>query len=131
MPKKAVSHWTAEEEALLKAFAEKCLPWKEATGLLPRRSAAACETYWAQKLKYRYAVNPRRRLSKGWKAFDTRFRDDRSADGDPIYAGAYVFRVPEGDPYLQKLIQVHGADTINRTVILPPSAQRTVVRTGL
>ena len=112
--------WTLEEDVTLRAFAEKCLPWNKALGLIPKRSAAACQTRWANKLKYLYDINPRKHLdmTEHHGKPDARFRDDRSADGEPISAGYYVFKVPDGDPYLQQLIAVHGGDKINRDVTL-------------
>ena len=49
---------------------------------------------------------------------DTRFRAERSADGEAIYGGVYVFKVPEGDPLLRQLVAVHGRDKIDRNVVL-------------
>ncbi len=119
-PKTRTRFWSVEDDATLCAFAEKCLPWKCAKGIIPGRSAAACETRWANKLRHQYEINPRKQMDRAeihGKA-DTRVRTERSADGEAIYAGVYVFKVPEGDPLLRQLVAVHGRDTINRDMAL-------------
>lgn len=127
-PNGATFPWTSQEEAFLKAFAERCLPWSQVEGLLPGRSVAACETRWNNKLKHQYKVDPRQRLRRPQYAEAQNYFKDTYADGSPIGGSHYVFRVPFGDPYLEKLIQVHGEDKINRDVVLPKSGERAVVR---
>jgi hypothetical protein len=103
--------WKPEEDMLLQTLQKQGLSWNEISRSIPGRTLAACQKRW--ELYYRPNLSPR---IKGRRTYpsDNRVREDRFSDGAPIYEGSYVFRVPAGDPYLQRLIEVHGKDTINR-----------------
>lgn len=110
--------WTAEEDDILREFAEKLLPWSYITdlNLLPSRTVSACQTRWNLHVRTKNSLKPNPRGDH--LNTDRHHYDDRSAGGDPIGGGFYIFRVPDGDPYLQRLIQVHGNDNINRDITL-------------
>jgi hypothetical protein len=96
--------WSPAEDAQLRAFAKLCLPWSQAVGAVPGRTASACQTRWTNVLRERdNKPNPRAKMNN-----DKLAREEHSADGEPIAGGYYVFKVPAGDPYLQRLIKVHG-----------------------
>lgn len=112
---KAAPRWTKHEDGFLEEFAKLLLPWGAIRDLLPGRTVSACQTRW--NIKFGGQSNVRLALNK-----DTRYRQERIADGPAISeaAGYYVFKVPEGDPLLQRLRHFHGDDKINRNVVVRP-----------
>jgi hypothetical protein len=105
--------WSDKEDALLRAFVHKCLPWCDIADVIPGRSVSACQARWVNHLRDQEGKpNPRAKMNN-----NTFAREKISADGEPIISGFYVFRVPDGDPYLQRLIKVHGKDQINRDFV--------------
>lgn len=99
--KRSSKLWTKEQDRTLKQFAESDRPWVEVIALLPGRTVAACQTRWLQRLKDPVEDNK--------KHGDNRFREERHT-GEAIGGEHYIFKVPDGDPLLQRLIAIHGND---------------------
>lgn len=100
--------WTKEEDAILRQFAEQCMPWKEISGLLPGRTVSACQTRW--NLKVRTPADQKKYLQKKKQRENDHKSHQCKSDGPAIAGDHYVFKVPNGDPLLQRLIAVHGKD---------------------
>lgn len=47
---------------------------------------------------------------------ETDQRQSKKSHDDEVSFAPFVLRVPAGDPFLARLIAVHGEDTIERTV---------------
>jgi hypothetical protein len=47
---------------------------------------------------------------------ETEQRQPKRSHDDEVSFAPFVLRVPPGDPFLARLIAVHGEDTIERTV---------------
>jgi hypothetical protein len=108
--------WTNKEDAILEEFARLLLPWSEIRDILPGRSVSSCQSRWNNFVRPRdEKPNPRQKLNN-----DIRLREERFIDGPAIGGEQYIFRVPAGDPYLEKLIKVHGKDRIYRNVDVRP-----------
>ncbi len=117
--------WTPKEDEKLVALIHAGKSWQEVSFSIPGRTSAACQTRWVTHFK-----DPDKRKRQRIK--ENAIKNNQcKGDGAPIKGGFYIFRVPEGDPYLQQLILVHGQDTIDRNMVLPKSAQRSVVRTAV
>lgn len=99
--------WSLEEDRVLADFAALLRPWDMLKGMIPGRSVASCQTRWST---LQHIGDLKRKIRNANKAKEQYI----PADGPAIYGGDYIFRVPEGDPYLQRLIEIHGKDTINR-----------------
>lgn len=115
-PNGATHPWTTEDDNKLREFAISLQSWNKVKNVFPERTVSACQTRWYFLCKG--SINPRRVLSS-----DPRFSEDpREHDpwkGAAIGGDHYVFRVPKDDPYLQRLVEFHGQDNINRNVTLP------------
>lgn len=113
--------WTNKEDTVLEEFARLLLPWSEVKDILPGRSVSACQTRWNNFVRpMGEKPNPRQKLNS-----DIRLRQERFADGLPIVCEHYTFRVPAGDPLLQRLKYFHGKDRIYRNIdVRPQTATR-------
>lgn len=106
------SPWTKEEDELLIQFRYAGWHFTCLAEYIPGRTPAACAT------RFRFlcvegidplALDHRHNAElRDYHKFPEKYRLDPN----------YVFRVPEGDPYLQRLIKYHGNDKINRNLKL-------------
>jgi hypothetical protein len=100
--------WKFEEDTALQFLKAAGFSWKEISRRIPGRTMAACQTRW--EIYYR-------ETSSKYNKHRARTERRKALRDIPIFGGNYIFRVPDGDPYLQKLIKVHGNDTINRDYV--------------
>lgn len=107
--------WTTDEDAILRQFAIEQHPWSEVTQVL-KRTVSACQTRWNLKLRtpadQKKFKQHKKKLANAYKATTVKL------DGDAIAGDHYVFKVPTGDPLLQRLIAIHGKDSLRRDVYL-------------
>lgn len=107
--------WTSKEDAVLEGFAQLLLPWNDIADVIPNRTISSCQDRWRilkKKNKLMVAADERRKEQNNYK------NESCKSSGAAIGGDHYVFRVPAGDPLLQRLIATHGNDNIIRDVDL-------------
>lgn len=99
--------WTEEEDKILVELRHLGWRWMLIRERLPGRTGSACQARFKHLERQENKKNnlPPPKLTHASKS-------------EYYVSSEYIVRVPEGDPYLQRLIAIHGNDKINRTLNL-------------